>query len=197
MYDAVLHTRERALARSDVLERLQLGEAQFGVATLHRAENTSVATLREVLETLNQVAQAQLPLIFPVHPRTRRMLETDLSGWKPHGALRLIEPLGYLDMIRLVSAARLVLTDSGGLQKEAFFVGCPCITLRTETEWVETVEAGGNVVTGISRDKVTAAVRNWLQRPARPNFARAGVPQPFGDGHASEAIVNALARLAA
>jgi UDP-N-acetylglucosamine 2-epimerase len=196
MYDAVLHTRERARARSNVLERLQLGKSAFGVATLHRAENTSVAALREVLETLNEVAKSELPLIFPVHPRTRRMLESDLSGWAPHGALRLIEPLGYLDMIRLVSSARLVLTDSGGLQKEAFFLGCPCITLRTETEWVETVESGGNVVTGIAREKVIAAVRSWLQQPARPTFARAGA-QPFGDGHASDAIVTALTRLAA
>src|SRR5262245_19108478 len=94
-------------------------------------------------------------------------------------------------MLRLVDSARLVLTDSGGLQKEAFFLGCPCITLRTETEWVETVEAGGNVVTGADRDAVLRAVSQWLGQAPRPEFGTRGA-RPFGDGRAAEAIVAAL-----
>jgi len=131
-----------------------------------------------------------------VHPRTARMLREELKDWSPVATLRLVEPFGYLDMMRLVDAARLVLTDSGGLQKEAFFLGCPCITLRTETEWVETVEAGGNVVTGIEAEPVLAAVSRWLEQPARPVMAGNGAARPFGSGQAATAIVAALARMA-
>lgn len=192
MYDAVLHARERAGSRSDVLERLGLAKHEYGVVTLHRAENTSLVSLRGVLGVLNEVAQAHLPLVFPVHPRTTRMLREELKDWTPSGRLQLVEPLGYLDMIRLVDSARLVLTDSGGLQKEAFFLGCPCVTLRTETEWVETVQGGGNVVTGTAREPVLAAVTSWLAMPARPEFGD-GHDAPFGHGKAADEIVAALA----
>lgn len=195
MYDAVLHTKERARARSPILRRLGLDSRGYGVVTLHRAENTSEQTLRNLLAVLAEVAERQLALVFPVHPRTAHMLRGPLSDWSSPRALRLVEPLGYLDMVRLVDEARLVLTDSGGLQKEAFFLGCPCVTLRTETEWVETVHAGGNVVTGTSRESVLAAVARWLEQPARPDFSSTGSSQPFGDGHAARAIVSAIAAL--
>lgn len=191
MYDAVLHGRERAQQRSQILTRLGLQAQEYGVATLHRAENTTAQQLRGILDVLNDVAAHELPVMFPVHPRTAKVRREELADWTPHPRLRLIEPLGYLDMLRLVDGARLVLTDSGGLQKEAFFLGCPCVTLRNETEWVETVEAGGNVVAGTDRDAVLAAVKHWLAQPPRPNVA-ARSPQPFGDGRAAEAIVAAL-----
>jgi UDP-GlcNAc3NAcA epimerase len=194
MYDAVLHAGERAREGSKVLERFGLGTHGYAVVTLHRAENTSAAQLREVLGTLNDVAQSHIPLVFPVHPRTARMLREEFIDWKPVQNLRLVEPLGYLDMIRLVDAARLVLTDSGGLQKEAFFLGVPCVTLRTETEWVETVHGGGNVVTGIAREPVVAAVASWLTMPARPRFDD-GHGAPFGHGNAADEIVQAVAAL--
>lgn len=191
MYDAVLHARERATARSQVLQRLGLAAHGYGVVTLHRAENTSVQQLRGILGILNEVAERHVPLVFPVHPRTAKMLRTDLAAWMPRPQLKLIEPLGYLDMVRLVDCARLVLTDSGGLQKEAFFLGCPCVTLRTETEWLETVEAGGNVVAGTEREAVLVAVGKWLAKPPRPDFSARG-DKPFGEGRAAEAIVAAL-----
>ncbi len=195
MYDTVLMVRERARTRSEVLGRLALEPHAYGVVTLHRAENTTVEELRPLLATLNEVASRHLPLVFPVHPRTASLLRTALGDFKPAAALRMIEPLGYLDMVRLVDSARLVLTDSGGLQKEAFFLGTPCVTLRTETEWVETVEAGGNIVTGTRREPVLEAVAGWLSRPPRPEFVMPGVSQPFGDGNAADRIVAAVARL--
>ncbi|HSL68764.1 MAG TPA: UDP-N-acetylglucosamine 2-epimerase (non-hydrolyzing) [Longimicrobiales bacterium] len=191
MYDAVLHARQRARERSQILQRLKLSAHAYGVVTLHRAENTTTQQLRGILNVLNEVADKHLPLVFPVHPRTAKVRREELSAWQPHARLRLIEPLGYLDMLHLVDSARVTLTDSGGLQKEAFFLGCPCVTLRTETEWVETVEAGGNVVAGIEREAVMTAVAQWLRQPARPTFG-AAAGQPFGDGHAADAIVAAL-----
>jgi UDP-N-acetylglucosamine 2-epimerase len=191
MYDAVLHARQRARERSQILERLKLPAQAYGVVTLHRAENTTPQQLRGILEVLNAVAEQHLPLVFPVHPRTAKVRREEFPAWQPHARLRLIEPLGYLDMVNLVDSARMTLTDSGGLQKEAFFLGCPCVTLRTETEWVETVAAGGNVVAGTEREAVMAAVARWLTQPARPNFGTAA-GQPFGDGHAADAIVAAL-----
>ncbi len=193
MYDAVLHARDLAGSRSQILQRLQLAPNGYGVVTLHRAENTSAQQLRGLLGILNEVAGRHLPLIFPVHPRTAKLLRGELSAWMPKPQLKLIEPLGYLDMIRLVDSARLVLTDSGGLQKEAFFLGCPCVTLRGETEWVETVEAGGNVVAGTEREAVLVAVGKWLAKPPRPGFT-GGTAHPFGEGRAAEAIVAALAK---
>ena len=195
MYDAVLHGRARARQRSQVLSRLGLAAFGFGVVTLHRAENTSLERLPGILQTLNEVAERHLPLVFPVHPRTAKLLQAELSGWRPAAALKLIEPLGYLDMLCLTDAARLVLTDSGGLQKEAFFLGCPCVTLRTETEWVETVEAGGNVVSGVEAEAVLEAVRRWNSRPPRPLTTAGGTGGPFGDGHAADAVVAAISRL--
>jgi UDP-GlcNAc3NAcA epimerase len=191
MYDAVLHARERAHERSQVLARLGLSTHGYGVVTLHRAENTTAQQLRGILDILNDIAARHLPLVLPVHPRTAKVRREELSGWAPHPQLKWIEPLGYLDMLRLVDGARLVLTDSGGLQKEAFFLGCPCVTLRTETEWVETIEAGGNVVAGTDRDAVLRAVSHWLGQPPRPDFGGRGA-RPFGDGRAAEAIVAAL-----
>jgi UDP-GlcNAc3NAcA epimerase len=161
------------------------------VVTLHRAENTTSAELRTALDALNEAAE-RLPLVFPVHPRSAKLLREGIAGWKAAPGLKLTEPLGYLDMVKLVDEARVVLTDSGGLQKEAYFLGCPCITLRTETEWVETVEAGANVVTGTARPAVLAAVDRWLASPARPRFESGGT-HPFGEGRAAEAIVAAIA----
>lgn len=129
-------------------------------------------------------------MVLPMHPRTAHALR-DAGLAPPAGpGLRAVEPLGYLDMIALVARSRIVLTDSGGLQKEAFFLGRPCVTLREETEWVETVEAGGNLVTGTERSRILEAVAAWDAQLARaePDFS-AEVGRSFGDGRAAERIV--------
>jgi UDP-GlcNAc3NAcA epimerase len=141
MYDATLDARQRAATSSTIRQRLGLTEGAYQVATVHRAENTDCAeTLGKVLTLLKAKAQ-EMPVVLPLHPRTRQAAARfglDFDG------LTLCEPLGYLDMAWLVAGAAAVMTDSGGLQKEAYFHRRPCLTLRSETEWVETVEAGWN-----------------------------------------------------
>jgi UDP-GlcNAc3NAcA epimerase len=169
MYDAALHAGERAAGRSAVLERLGLADGQYFVATVHRAENTDEPeALRRVLDYLR--AQ-DLPVVLPLHPRTRVAAE---QARLSTDGLQIVSPLGYLDMTRLVKAAAGVLTDSGGLQKEAYFHHVPCVTLRSETEWVETVEAGWN--------------RLW----SVPEYAPRRNIDEYGDGRAAEAIVGAV-----
>lgn len=195
MCDAVLYNVVLARRQSRILETLGLTALGFGVVTIHRAESTEGPVLREILATLDEVARSSLPLVFPVHPRTRRMIEDPAFGWRPSPRLRLVEPLGYLDMLRLVEGARIVLTDSGGLQKEAFFLGRPCVTLRTETEWVETVSAGANVVVGLDRTAIFAAVKRWLTGPPpalEVDAVRPEVARHFGAGDTAKRIVDAI-----
>lgn len=171
MYDTTLYAAERAAGRSRILETLALKPQGYAVATLHRAENTDVpARLRSVLAWLEAQA-AQTPVVMPLHPRTRRVLD---SVGAPRG-VRIVEPLGYLDMTRLVASACAVYTDSGGLQKEAYFHRVPCVTMRDETEWVETIEAGWN--------------RLWTTPGWRPRRDIAD----YGEGRAAEAIAAILA----
>lgn len=170
MYDVVLHAAARAQS-SDILHRLGLDSEAFAVATIHRAENTDERdALARVFDYLAATA-ADLPVVLPLHPRTAKRLEG--HGLDPTG-VRLTPPLGYLDMARLLSAATLVLTDSGGLQKEAYFHEVPCVTLRSETEWTETIEAGWN--------------RLWNEpsyRPRRPI-------NDYGKGDAADRVVELL-----
>jgi len=190
MLDAIRAFAPVALERSRILERLALAPGGYLVATLHRAENTPADRLGPLLEALAAVGAAGRPVVLPLHPRTAHVIR-DAGLTLPAGpGLRTIEPLGYLDMIALVARARIVLTDSGGLQKEAFFLGRPCVTLRGETEWVETVAGGGNVVTGTDAGRVRDAVAAWDAALSRgePDFGPA-VREAFGDGAASVQIV--------
>ena len=146
--------------------------------------------LAALLATLAKIGTPARPVILPMHPRTAHVIQDAGLALPPGEALRTVPPLGYLDMIALVADARMVLTDSGGLQKEAFFLGRPCVTLREETEWVETVTGGGNVVAGTDDGRIRAAVAAWDAALARgePDFA-AGIQSAFGDGAASAKIV--------
>lgn len=194
MYDTVLFNRALAAQRSTILDRLHLTPGAYGVVTVHRAENTDdLKRLQQLLAGFNRIADQGLTLVAPLHPRTAGVLRTKLTAWRPHERLHLIEPLGYLDMLRLVDNARVTLTDSGGLQKEAFFLGCPCVTLRDETEWVETVEAGGNVLTGTDPERMFAAVAAWRARYAagRADFT-AQAEKAFGRGDAAEKTLDAI-----
>jgi UDP-N-acetylglucosamine 2-epimerase len=190
----VLFNRNLAKQRSAILKKLQLEPGTFGLVTVHRASNTDEkGRLGKLLQTFNEVAAKQLPLVFPVHPRTANALKSEYAGWTAHPNLHLVDPLGYLDMLSLLDNAKIALTDSGGLQKEAFFLGCPCITLREETEWVETVEAGGNRLTGTDPEKILAAVTHWQQYSASGVLRFSSeAAQYFGDGHAASAILDTL-----
>jgi len=180
MYDVALFYRDRARERSSILQTLRLPARGFALATCHRAENTdNAACLQEILSGLVQVAR-QFPVVLPLHPRTRRLIGE--SGLSEHlSALTVTDPLPFLDMIALEQAARLILTDSGGVQKEAFFYSVPCVTMREETEWVETVESGWNQLTGANATRIAEAA----YRASRPKEQA----MPYGDGHASRRIV--------
>ena len=191
MLDAVEFNAILAEQRSDILSTLGLEEGGYAVATVHRPVNTDGDKLLKILGAFNQIAADGLPVVFPAHPRTIGLLEKHHSGWQAHEGLRMIDPVGYLDMLKLLKHARLALTDSGGLQKEALFVNTACITLRDETEWPETVFAGGNVLTGADPDKMLAAVAGELAGKGAEASGTAS-DMPFGDGNAAAAIVRRL-----
>jgi UDP-GlcNAc3NAcA epimerase len=193
MYDAVLDHQALALQRVDALWGAGSRPDAYGVVTIHRANNTDEPErLAALTQTLNLVAERGLPLVFPMHPRTAARLR-ERAAWSPGPLVRIIEPLGYLDMLALVAGASIVLTDSGGLQKEAFFLGRPCVTLRDETEWAETVQWGGNILTGAKPEAILAAIQRWESRRAEgPLDFSVAIRAAFGDGHAAERIVTAL-----
>ena len=194
MRDSVLQHRVVAAERSTVLARFGLTPGSFGLITVHRAENTDdPRRLNELLTAFNRVASDGLELIFPVHPRTAKAITSNDVNWEAHPRLRLVEPVGYLDILRLTDAAKVVMTDSGGLQKEALFLDTPCVTLRDETEWVETVEIGGNVVCGTDPDKITTAVANWnAQLEAGNADFREASDRIFGRGDSAAQILGAV-----
>ena len=198
MYDTVLFNSQLAEQRSNVLVRMGLTPGSYGIVTIHRAENTGASQLRNILDTLNTISSKQFRLVFPIHPRTRACLDDQLREWQANAQLQLIEPQGYLDMLKLVANARVVLTDSGGLQKEAFFLNRPCITLREETEWVETVTGGGNIVCGTQTDAVLKAVQHWQQQLYDAEQTHSildfsvAAQASFGDGNSAEMILAAV-----
>jgi UDP-GlcNAc3NAcA epimerase len=187
MYDAAIYYGSRAKARSHVLEELGLRSKEYLLATLHRAENTdNFESLCSVLSGLAQIAR-EVPVVLPIHPRTRRVLDDRGIVKEILQCIRLIGPVGYLDMMMLEMNARLIATDSGGVQKEAYFHGVPCVTLRERTEWVELVELGWNrLVPPVSLAAVVSGLRGGLES------APASTQIPYGDGHAAERIVQVL-----
>jgi len=187
MYDAALVFAEIAQRQSTILADLALTPDSFYLATVHRAENTDdPERLAAILAAFAETATPDCPIVFPVHPRTRKLLSSSsrfTSRVSRSSSLRLIEPVSFLDMVMLEKHAKTILTDSGGVQKEAYFHGTPCVTLRDETEWVETVDAGWNQVVGADTARICTAVSN-----ASPG----NTITDYGTGHAADAI---LARL--
>jgi UDP-N-acetylglucosamine 2-epimerase len=184
MFDASLYYASLAETRSDILTRLQISQQQYYLATVHRPANADVADhMRCILRALSQLPY---PVVFPVHPRTRKMADAIFQeGTVAHDPSQLlcIDPVGYFDMLILEKYARLILTDSGGVQKEAYFFRVPCVTLRSETEWVETVELGWNQLCRIEECAIIEKAQN----------AAVGEWEPvFGDGTASDKIVDIL-----
>jgi len=183
MYDAALIYRDVAEARAGPLASTwQAGK--FALATVHRAENTDDSSrLRAIVQALEHVATTICPVVWPVHPRARKRLQE--TGCSP-AFIHLIEPASYLEMLLLEGRSRFILTDSGGVQKEAYFFQIPCITLRDETEWEETLENGCNTLAGCNETQIMEAVRA---------AERAGPWKPsYGNGNAAEAILDALTR---
>jgi UDP-GlcNAc3NAcA epimerase len=175
MADACFRLAPVARERSRILERFDLARGSFVVATIHREANVQPDRLACIVDGLGRIAD---PVVFPAHPRTRSRLSELPSN------VRLVDPLGYLDMAALCSQARVIVTDSGGLQKEAYWYGVPCVTARPSTEWVDTVEVGANVLVDADPEALAAAVAAARMPDERP--------QLYGDGHASERVAAAL-----
>jgi UDP-N-acetylglucosamine 2-epimerase len=191
MRDALELFRPRAqeAARgSALLARLGVSAGGYVAATVHRAENTDdPARLRAIFAGLGR---APLPVVVPLHPRTKaRLTALEATGFALPPSCRIVEPLGYLDSLALLGDAACIATDSGGVQKEAYFLGVPCVTLRDETEWTETLATGWNVLAGADVERIDALLTTQLT-PRGPR------PSLYGDGDAASRIVEALARFA-
>jgi len=184
MYDAILAFRGRPVSLSP--DVAAIAARPFALVTCHRAENTDrPERLAGILDGLHRVAR-DLPVLLPIHPRTRAVMAN--AGVDAPGGVHLVDPVSYFQMVALLGRTSLVLTDSGGLQKEAFFAAVPCVTLRDETEWTELVDAGWNVLAGADATRIAAAARSLLDggpMPSRPDDL-------YGDGHAAERIVDEL-----
>ncbi len=180
MFDAVLHFREIAKTNSTIIDRLSLKDKEFILTTIHRAENTNdISRLRNIIEALNASGKT---IILPLHPRTKKYMSD--YGLKFSDNIIVIDPIGYLDMLALESNCVKIVTDSGGVQKEAFFMKKPCITMRDETEWVETVENDWNRIVGTNKDKILDAILNFVPSKEQKVI--------FGDGKSSEKICDII-----
>lgn len=179
MVDALEFNKEIAEKRSEILERLGLSSKHYLVLTVHRPANTDY---REHMENIiGAVGKAGMPVVFPVHPRTKKFLE-EYGMWNRLPTnITITEPLGYLDMLKLMRYALKILTDSGGIQKEAYLLRVPCITLRDSTEWVETVEDRGNVLVGANIHDILLNIKEEFTETSFQNAL-------FGDGTASRQI---------
>jgi UDP-N-acetylglucosamine 2-epimerase (non-hydrolysing)/UDP-GlcNAc3NAcA epimerase len=181
MKDALDYWQANGSRQSGVLQTLELGPSTYYLATVHRAEN--VDNVERLDAILDAFALVELPVVLPLHPRTHHALQCRDKSVPDN--VRVVEPVGYLEMLELESNARALLTDSGGVQKEAYMLGVPCITLRDETEWVETVDSGWNVLTGADTQAIVQATKTL--RTDRPH------PELYGDGRASERIAELTA----
>ncbi len=180
MLDASIFYRRKAAARTESIRRKLGLDGAFFLLTVHRAENTDdPARLRAIWEAVSEIG---IKGVCPLHPRTRKMVDSLGLGHSPN--VEIIEPVGYLDMIELESGCSFILTDSGGVQKEAFFFGKPCLTLRDETEWVETTAAGWNTLVGADKGKILSAVKNMKVPAAKPDL--------YGSGDAGREILDSL-----
>ena len=184
MYDAVLTFEEIARSKSRVLENTGLTSKSYHLVTCHRAHNTDDKMRLERI--VNALIRCNESIVFPVHPRTRKCLKEYGLEERLNAAdnVRLLGPVSYLDMITLEKNAAKILTDSGGVQKEAYFLKVPCITMREETEWVETVEDGWNMLVGADEERIIDAVQHF--EPPHAQLAH------YGDGNASAKIVDVL-----
>ena len=184
MLDALRRLAPIARRRSHVLDALDLEPGGYVVATVHREANVVPERLENIVTGLGEVGE---PVVFPAHPRTRNVL--DETHVELAANIRLMRPLGYMDFTALASQARVIATDSGGLQKEAYWHGVPCVTLRTTTEWTETIHARANMLVGADPEAIASAISSARMPDERPEL--------YGDGRASERIAEVLVTLSA
>jgi len=183
MLDANISNRPLARQKSTILSKLELVPGKYSLVTVHRAANTDdPIRLSNIVKALNQVDET---VVFPVHPRTRSALQNLDVQFNDN--IRLIEPVGYYDMMMLEDNARMIATDSGGVQREAYFLHKPCLTLRDETEWTETIQVGWNKLVGVDVDRILHEWKSFTPPAEQPPI--------FGDGTAGEKIANILNQL--
>jgi UDP-GlcNAc3NAcA epimerase len=182
MADASRQLAPIARERSRILEELGAEPGRYLVVTVHREANVRPDRLSRIADGLSRLPEQ---VFFPAHPRTRAALASDTVSLAPH--VRLLDPLGYLDLAALASQARVILTDSGGLQKEAYWYGVPCVTMRPSTEWADTVERGANTLVDDDPDRIVSAVAEARMPAERPPL--------YGDGRASERIADLIVTL--
>lgn len=183
-FDACLQNLEIARKKSRIFSQYPI-DSDFFLATIHRVENTDNATnLRNIVEAFRLI---ETQIVFPVHPRTmKRLIEYELfDKIKKKKNILITKPLGYLDFLMLLSKAKMVLTDSGGVQKEAFFLKIPCLTLRENTEWKETTNLGWNMLTKVKKEKIIESISSTMRMPKKSG-------NPFGDGLASKKIIDVI-----
>jgi len=182
MYDAILWARKKAPERTNTLDRLGVTAGEYILATVHRASNTN--NKKQLAEIIDGLSSASIPVVLPAHPRTEEYLKK-YGLWKNAcEQLQVTDPMGYLDFVRMIDGAERVATDSGGVQKEAFYLDTPCITLREETEWTETIESGWNRLVSPNADKIQDALITEEWPDSKPRL--------YGDGEAASKIVETL-----
>ena len=195
MYDNTLFFRNLAMENSPISRNLGLENQPYILTTIHRPSNTDIPeNLAGILRALNEIAkEKRIEIILPLHPRTAAILKQDEAREsmvliQSNELIRPIPAVSFLDMIRLEAGASLILTDSGGVQKEAWFMEKPVVVLRKETEWIEIIDAGNGVLTGADTDQIISAARKYLVAPPK------AYPPIFGDGQAARQIINVLTR---
>jgi UDP-GlcNAc3NAcA epimerase len=186
MAESLAYAAQKSAEMSRITDILGVTPGAYYLATLHRAENTDHP--KRLANILRALTRLEKPVVLPMHPRTRQAIEDhniriDLS----HENIKIISPVGYLDMVQLERSAMMILTDSGGIQKEAYWLKVPCVTLRDETEWVETVNTGWNALAGGEQEKIVDLIRNFSIPQEHPEL--------YGDGQAGQRIVDRLLQL--
>ncbi len=185
MYDGMLYYKEKA--SETILDYLSIEPNNYILATIHRAENTNnQVRLKAIIQAFGNTAESSIAVILALHPRTKKLLKE--QGLELSKSIRVIEPTPYLETITLLQNAKAVMTDSGGIQKEAFFLETPCLTLRDETEWVETVDIGANKLVGADIKKTAKALGQLLSNKWNPDFSS----KPYGQGDAADKIIAEL-----
>jgi UDP-GlcNAc3NAcA epimerase len=185
MYDCAVKFADLAEKHCKPLTKFDLTSKNYILMTCHRAENTDdKLRMSQILNAVNTLAE-DTQVLYPIHPRTKKLLEQHNLFFSDN--VKIVDPVGYFEMLILEKNASLILTDSGGVQKEAFFYNVPCVTMRDETEWVETVELGFNIITGADATSIIDAVAKFANTPPRP-----GSSSPYGNANSAEKIIRTI-----